>query len=71
MERIKIKQLRLALFLALLTALAPLANDMYLPALPMLHSHFSISTSLVQLTLTMTTVGIAFGQIVAGPISDY
>ena len=71
MELIKTKQLRLALFLALLTAIAPLANDMYLPALPMLRSHFFISTSLVQLTLTMTTVGIAIGQIFAGPISDY
>ena len=71
MNRIKLRQLRLALFLALLTALAPLSNDMYLPALPILSSHFSISTSLVQLTLTMTTVGIALGQIFAGPVSDY
>ena len=71
MNQTKLRQLRLAIFLALLTALAPLANDMYLPALPMLDSYFSISTSLVQLTLTMTTIGIALGQIFAGPVSDF
>jgi DHA1 family bicyclomycin/chloramphenicol resistance-like MFS transporter len=57
-------------FLGLMTAMAPLATDMYLPALPTVQVDFGITASLAQMTLTMTMIGMALGQIFAGPISD-
>ena len=60
----------LTVFLGLMTAIAPLSTDMYLPALPEVQADFGVSTSLVQMTLTMTTLGMALGQILAGPMSD-
>lgn len=57
-------------YLGILAAMAPLATDMYLPSLPELQADFGSSTALIQLTLTMTTLGMAIGQIFAGPISD-
>ena len=64
------KQLWLTVFLGLMTAMAPLATDMYLPALPTVQLDFGITASLAQMTLTMTMIGMALGQIFAGPISD-
>ncbi|MBR1728926.1 MAG: multidrug effflux MFS transporter [Selenomonadaceae bacterium] len=61
---------KLTVFLGALAALAPLSTDMYLPALPLMHGEFNIDASIIQLTLTMTMVGMAIGQIIAGPISD-
>ena len=63
-------RLWLTIFLGVMTAIAPLSTDMYLPALPEVQADFGVSTSLVQLTLTMTTLGMALGQILAGPLSD-
>jgi DHA1 family bicyclomycin/chloramphenicol resistance-like MFS transporter len=63
-------RLRLALILGALTAIGPLSIDMYLPALPRLTHDLSAGASLVQLTLTACLVGLAVGQVVAGPISD-
>ena len=63
-------RLWLTIFLGLMTAIAPLSTDMYLPALPEVQADFGVSTSLVQMTLTMTTLGMALGQILAGPLSD-
>jgi MFS transporter, DHA1 family, multidrug resistance protein len=56
--------------LALLTAIAPLATDMYLPALPDVAADLGATASQVQLTLTGFLVGLAAGQLVIGPLSD-
>lgn len=56
----------LTVFLGVMTAMAPLSTDMYLPSLPEIGGSFSISTSMVQLTLTMTMVGMSLGQILGG-----
>lgn len=56
--------------LALLTAIAPLATDMYLPALPDVAAELGATASSVQLTLTGFLVGLALGQLVIGPLSD-
>ena len=58
-------------FLGMLAALAPLATDMYLPALPVMTAAFGVGASVVQLSLTMTMIGMAVGQLFAGPISDH
>ncbi|UNB55979.1 MULTISPECIES: multidrug effflux MFS transporter [unclassified Mycolicibacterium] len=56
--------------LGLLVALGPLTIDMYLPALPRIADDLSVSSSIVQLTLTGTLAGLALGQLVIGPLSD-
>lgn len=60
----------LLLLLSALTAIAPLSIDTYLPALPRLTRDLSAPASLVQLTITACLVGLAAGQLVAGPLSD-
>ena len=71
MSMSKSTRLWLTVFLGMMTAMAPLSTDMYLPSLPVMQADFGISASMVQLTLTMTMLGMAFGQIFAGPVSDY
>lgn len=60
----------LAVFLGMMSAMAPLSTDMYLPALPIVQNDLGITASLAQLTLTMTIIGMALGQIFTGPVSD-
>ena len=62
--------LPLIIFLGLLTAVTPLATDMYLPSLPIMPGELHTSASNIQLTIGIMTIGIAFGQLFAGPISD-
>jgi len=44
--------------------------DLYLPALPALTLELRAVTSTAQLTVTACLVGLALGQLVAGPLSD-
>jgi DHA1 family bicyclomycin/chloramphenicol resistance-like MFS transporter len=43
---------------------------MYLPALPALILYFSTTETMVQLTITASLLGMAFGQVLVGPITD-
>jgi DHA1 family bicyclomycin/chloramphenicol resistance-like MFS transporter len=63
-------QTKMIVVLGLLVALGPLTIDMYLPALPRIAEELSVSSSVVQLTLTGTLAGLALGQLVIGPLSD-
>lgn len=63
-------RVRMALILGTLSAFGPLSLDMYLPALPMLADEFGSSTSYAQLSLTACMIGLALGQLLAGPLSD-
>jgi DHA1 family bicyclomycin/chloramphenicol resistance-like MFS transporter len=53
-----------------LTAVAPLATDMYVPAFPRVAAEFGSSASAVQLTLTTFFAGMGLGQLAGGPFSD-
>jgi DHA1 family bicyclomycin/chloramphenicol resistance-like MFS transporter len=53
-----------------LTAIAPLATDMYVPAFPQVADELAATATQVQLTLTTFFVGMALGQLVGGPVSD-
>ncbi len=64
------ERIRVFLILGSLSAIGPLSIDMYLPALPRLTHDLSAGASLVQLTLTACLVGLAAGQVLAGPVSD-
>jgi DHA1 family bicyclomycin/chloramphenicol resistance-like MFS transporter len=63
-------RLWIAIILGALTAFGPLSLDMYLPSLPELAKDLHSSPSLAQLSLTACLVGLAVGQLVAGPLSD-
>jgi DHA1 family bicyclomycin/chloramphenicol resistance-like MFS transporter len=60
----------LLVVLALLSALAPFATDLYLPAFPRMTVDLATDAAQVQLTLTAFLVGVAAGQLVFGPLSD-
>src|SRR3954452_1617441 len=64
------ERLRLVLVLGFLTAIGPLAIDMYLPSLPTITAQLHASATAVQLTLTGTLLGLALGQLIVGPLSD-
>jgi len=64
------RRFRIVLVLGFLTALGPLTIDMYLPSLPTITADLHTSAAAVQLTLTGTLVGLAFGQLLVGPLSD-
>jgi DHA1 family bicyclomycin/chloramphenicol resistance-like MFS transporter len=61
---------RQTLVLGAATALGPLSIDLYLPAFPELAAELGASEAAVQLTLTACVLGLALGQLVAGPVSD-
>lgn len=56
--------------LLLLTVFGPISMDLYLPALPALTRDFGAVTSVAQLTVTACLIGLAAGQLIAGPLSD-
>ena len=58
------------LFMGMLSAFGPFVTDFYLPTLPQLTNDFETTTSLVQLTLTFSMIGLAVGQMIIGPLSD-
>jgi len=62
--------LALTALLALLTALGPLAVDMYVPSFPEIGRLLAASPATVQLTLSLYMVSYATGQVIYGPLSD-
>lgn len=60
----------LILTLALLTAVAPLATDMYLPAFPDMARDLGTNATGIQLTLTTFLLGLGLGQLFIGALSD-
>lgn len=60
----------LIIFLALAFALQPFTIDPFLPAFPKIGAEFGVSTALLQFSMTGVTIGMALGQLVAGPFSD-
>lgn len=64
------RRLLFVLVLGSLTAFGPLSIDMYLPGLPAMAHSLHASASAAQLTLTACLVGLALGQLLAGPLSD-
>ncbi len=58
------------IFIAALSAFGPFVTDLYLPALPVMSECFNTSVSMVQMSLTVSLIGLAVGQLFVGPISD-
>lgn len=60
----------LLILLGMLTAFGPFVTDMYLPSLPAMGEYFNTTSSMVQLGLTTSMIGLAVGQLFFGPLSD-
>ncbi|MGQ4877457.1 multidrug effflux MFS transporter [Billgrantia sp. LNSP4103-1] len=61
---------RLALLVAINTALAPFAIDAYLPAMAALADSIGASIHHTELSVSMFMAGFAIGQLLFGPVSD-
>lgn len=64
------RRIRYLLIIGALVGLGPFTIDMYLPAFPVLAGELQTTQARVQLTLTATTLGLALGQLLIGPLSD-
>lgn len=62
--------LMLIVILGSISALTPLAIDMYLPAMPAIARDFAVDAGSVQITLTAYTIGFALAQLIHGPLAD-
>lgn len=69
-ERLRSAPLWVATLLATLTVFGPLSMDLYLPVLPDLAGDLGSGASAAQLTMTTCLLGLALGQLLAGPLSD-
>jgi DHA1 family bicyclomycin/chloramphenicol resistance-like MFS transporter len=69
-DRARLRHAELVVVLAVLSVIAPLAIDMYLPALPFIAHGLATSDARAQLTLPTYFAGFAIGQAFYGPISD-
>lgn len=56
--------------LAYMSALAPLATDMFLPSMGDVQHSFGTTQARAQLTITVFFVAFSFGQLIYGPLSD-
>ena len=56
--------------LALMSGVAPLSTDLYLPAMPAMVKDLATESATVQLTLTTFLIGSGLGQVFFGPLSD-
>ncbi len=57
-------------YLACLCSFGSLVNDLYLPALPAMRAEFHASASTVQLGLSFGMLGLGFGELYWGALSD-
>ena len=60
----------LIVILGAISALTPIAIDMYLPAMPSIAKEFSVFAGDIQITLTAYMAGFAIGQLLHGPLAD-
>ncbi len=61
---------RLCLILGSLSAMGPLAIDMYLPSFPTIARELGSTASQVQVTAAAYFIGLAIGQLIYGPVTD-
>lgn len=70
MNKSTITEKQLVFILASLSAITPLAIDMYLPALKSMESIFQVDNARLSISISVYFLGLAFGQLFGGPISD-
>lgn len=62
--------LTFAILLALFSAIGPFTIDMYLASFPEIMGYFGTKATMVQVSLTSCILGMVFGQIIFGALSD-
>ncbi|MDC0932223.1 multidrug effflux MFS transporter [Arcobacteraceae bacterium] len=60
----------LIILLSILSTVAPMGVDTYLPSIPTIASYFDVNIHKVELSLPIFLLGLSVGQIFGGPISD-
>lgn len=68
--KINPRGMALVFLLGSLTALDPLSIDMYLPAFGQIQTDFATSINKVELSVSTFFIGMAFGQLIYGPLAD-
>ncbi|WP_373416574.1 multidrug effflux MFS transporter [Psychrobacter sp. BF1] len=58
------------MMLGLIVSVGPLSIDMYLPALPAMADSFGVSTAFMANSVPAYFIGLVFGQLFYGPLSD-
>ena len=68
--RKSINHLYLIILISILSSVAPMGVDTYLPSIPEIAKYFDVNIHKVELSLSIFLIGFAVGQIFGGPISD-
>ncbi|MFN4275651.1 MAG: multidrug effflux MFS transporter [Ferrovibrio sp.] len=64
------RRLPSVVILVAMSAIGPMALNIFMPSMPGLARHFQVDYGLVQLTLTVYLIGLSVAQLVYGPLSD-
>ena len=65
-----INHIYLIVLLSVLSSVAPMGTDTYIPSVPDIAKYFSVGIEKIELTLSIFLIGFSIGQIFGGPISD-
>lgn len=65
-----INHIYLIIILAVLSSVAPMAIDTYIPSIPKIALDFEVSIEKIELTLSIFLIGFSIGQIFGGALSD-
>ncbi|MBD3830121.1 MAG: multidrug effflux MFS transporter [Arcobacter sp.] len=68
--RKSINHLYLIVLLSILSSVAPMGIDTYLPSIPEIAKSLYVSIDKIELSLSIFLIGFSIGQIFGGPISD-
>ncbi len=64
------RRIVLIVVLGSVCTIGPFSTDLYLPAMPIVAADLGASSSAIALTVTTFLFGLAFGQLLVGPLSD-
>ncbi|MAD41773.1 MAG: Bcr/CflA family drug resistance efflux transporter [Arcobacter sp.] len=65
-----INHIYLIILLSVLSSVAPMGVDTYLPSIPNIAKSFDVSIHKVELSLSIFLIGFSIGQVFGGPLSD-
>ena len=68
--RKSINHVYLIVLLAILSSVAPIGIDTYIPSIPDIANSLNVSIEKIELSLSIFLIGFSIGQIFGGPISD-
>ncbi len=65
-----INHIYLIILLSILSSVAPIATDTYIPSIPDIAEAFHVGIEKIEITLSIFLIGFSVGQIFGGPMSD-